>query len=292
MIARMAEAFVIAVNGGRLFDMGHIPNPVICSESGRAAELFLAGHIGHPFSEPYCFFHTWDPSSIKNEEAAAMARELAIGDAGSLYVVDPFDMHKLTNGAVPPNTFLICEAQAVNVFGKHMLLIGDMITASPTRNAHGKVGYRAQLTRGALSVMPGNSSEGEAAGNLLDPVMSCLLLLATDGIEVRTVEAPEKLNKHRVKAGKTAIPSHYEVLAGGYVTALSARHHRRSAPGDGHHASPLPHLRRGHIRHLHAMHGGGTTWVRDAVVMVKDGKEIDGQLHRSFYSRVVQEKAT
>lgn len=273
-LSSLTEAFTLAVTGGRLFDLGHIPNAVIKSEAGRASGLFEAGHIGHPFREPYAFFHTWDAGSVGVTKASG------VGDyCGSLYVVDPFDMHAASGGVVPEGTFLVCEAQAVQTLGRNVLFVGDAVSARVVRNpATGKVGYQARLARSALFRRVGPPEVG-AASSLLDPIMSCLLLLATDGIEVKTVEAPERLNRQRAKAGKPAIPSHYAVKAGAYVTALNARTVRRSEPKGGHHASPVPHLRRGHIRHLPS---GSTTWVRDAVINLKSP---DAPIARSFYQR-------
>ena len=274
----LAEGFKIAVQSGRMFDLGHLPNEVIQDEASRGAELLIDGHIGHPFTEPYCFFHTWDSSNLADEEAASQAREVGCTQSGAIYLVDPLDWSTLSQGRVPPGTFLICEAQTIKVYDKPMLLLADSVMVTPERSADGKVGYSCQVSRGALSTV--YQSETAAAGNLIDPVMTCLLLLATDGIEVATIEAPFKLNKHRIAAGKPVIPSHYEVKAAGYVTALTQRRTRRHGAPTGHHAAPLPHLRRGHLRRLHAMHGGGTVWVRDAVVNLKDP---NAPLARSFY---------
>jgi len=280
-LASMASGFAIAVKAGRLFDMGHIPNAVLRSESKRAGDLAAAGRIGHPFTQPYCFYHTWDAESVGNDDAQSLAHELHVGDAGSLYLVDALDWNGFSGGQIPSGSYLVCEAQAVKVFGRGMLLIGDSAMVSPGPGPNGEAGYSARVTRG---VMSGNTTitDLEAAGNLVDPVMTCQLLLATDGVEVITVEAPERLNKQRVKARKLPIPSHYSVRTAGYITALTTRHTRRPEAPTGHHASPVPHLRRGHTRQLHAMHGGGQIWVRDAVINLKDP---DAPLARSFYQR-------
>jgi hypothetical protein len=115
--------------------------------------------------------------------------------------------------------------------------------------------------------------------------MTGLLLLATDGVAVDRIPAPDKLNKHRTKAGKPAIPAHWHVHTGPYVTALTHRDQRHKNAQGGHHASPVPHLRRGHRRILSAYHGGQTIWVRDAVVNIKDGKELPAGMGRSFYQQ-------
>ena len=276
LIAEMPDAFSRAVLGGRLFDFGHIPNAVIKSECARAADLFVSGHIGHPFREPYAFFHTWDAETASEASAAA-----GVGDAGALYVVDPYDIHALSNGVAEEGTFLACEAQAVRALGYNALIIGDAAAVKVTRNTNGKNGYKVMVAQNSMN-RQSNTSQSTSASNLMDPIMACLLLLATDGIAVRTLEPPEKVNKNRVRSGRPAIPPHYEVKTNGYVTALNTRTTRRSEPGLGHHGSPVPHLRRGHVRHMHERHGGGITWVRDTVINLKDP---DGLVVRAFYQR-------
>jgi hypothetical protein len=41
-----------------------------------------------------------------------------------------------------------------------------------------------------------------------DPVMACLLLMATDGVATERIEPTAKLNKARAKAGKEPLPGH------------------------------------------------------------------------------------
>jgi hypothetical protein len=113
--------------------------------------------------------------------------------------------------------------------------------------------------------------------SVTDPVIAAMLLLATDGVAVDRIPAPDWLNKRRVKAGKPAIPAHWRVRTAEYVTALTAPR-RSGVRGDGHHASPAPHLRRGHPRRL----ADRTVWVRDALVNLKD--DPGRPLGRAFYA--------
>jgi hypothetical protein len=275
LAAGIVEIFETAVSCGRLFDMGHIQNRVIRSESKRAGDLFFAGHIGHPFRAPYCFFHTWDGDTVH-------AGDEDYSYCGSFYAVDPLDWYAHSDGAVLPGTFLAAEAQAVHINRLNLLMTGTFGHVAIGHTTNGEVGYLVQ----SVHTIPGDEAKEAAVSSVMDPIMTCLLLLATDGVAVRTIEAPEKLNRHRAKAGKPTIPSHYEVDTGPYVTALNARTIRRPRAIQGQHASPVPHLRRGHVRHLHAMHGGAQIWVRDAVINLKDP---DAPLTRSFYQRRIEE---
>jgi hypothetical protein len=266
----MPVVFEEAIKSGRLFDLGFLPNAVIASEAGRAATLFHGGHIGHPFRKPYCLFHRWE-------------------GGGSIYAISQGDFHHLTDGAAQEDAFMICEARCIRVAGKTALLMAD---AALFHIDIERKGYTGMVIRSALhDAQPDDPPPPGSLGNLVDPVMTALLLLNTDGVPVDRIPAPEKLNKQRAKNLKPLIPAHWRVNTDDYVTALTARR----TPGakhalGGHHSSPVPHLRRGHSRHLHAMHGGGTVWIRDAVVNLKNGNEESVYLGRSFYQRADKDR--
>ncbi len=80
-------------------------------------------------------------------------------------------------------------------------------------------------------------------------VLSLWMILNTKGVAQRKIEPPAKLNKAREKSGKLPIQPHISVDTQAYVTALRETE-RMEAEGPGHHASPKPHLRRAHLRHL------------------------------------------
>jgi hypothetical protein len=142
--------------------------------------------------------------------------------------------------------------------------------------------------------MPGTSVEGAAMTNCLDPFVTALLLLHTDGVPVIRIEPSVKLNTARVKSGKLPLPSMLRVVSGPYVTALQARRHRQRGVSTGTHASPIFHWRIGHWRYYQDGHQPGTAlpcqgerapWrirIRDAVVNAK-GEAREAFL-RSHYS--------
>lgn len=84
---------------------------------------------------------------------------------------------------------------------------------------------------------------------------------------------PTKLNKARAKKGLPTIRPRY-----GVKIKLGAKHEGTPWLG-GTHASPRPHMRRGHVRHLPS---GATTWVREARVGLDDAWSCD----RTIYSVV------
>jgi hypothetical protein len=151
---------------------------------------------------------------------------------------------------------------------------------------------RFALLADAAAVINNNLSPYAAcAGNVLDPIVTGLMVLATKGIERETIAASEKLQKARRRSNKPPIPSYDRVNTALYVTAWSLGKTRvRGAERGGTHASPVPHLRAGHLR---TYVSGRQTFVSDTLVNVsaatrqafKSGKgDLSGLgLNRSHY---------
>jgi hypothetical protein len=102
----------------------------------------------------------------------------------------------------------------------------------------------------------------DTCGAFMGVITSFLAALAcVNVIPVETL-APAKLNKKRVKRGKKPILSHWTLV-------IKNKNSTVGAVGDGTHASPRLHLRRGHIREFSP---GKYTWVQPCVVGTnKDG---------------------
>jgi hypothetical protein len=268
-LATTNEAFVGAIASGRLICVGHLPNEAIKTLGGQGAQLFGHGHIKHPFAAPYCIFHTWE-------------------QGGSILLVDPFDFHVQSRERLPEGTFLVVEAQPVMVAGEPSLLLaaGAFATLDPVSCRYGGEIILSGIYQG--NGMDGLKLSLELLPSMLDPTMAALLLLNTDGIEATQWQPGEKLNRARVKNGNAPLPPHWEVNTGPYITALLARRQRgpRSASQGGHHASPIPHIRRGHVRHLDEVR---TTWVHDCLINLTDP---DAPVARSFYSLRREEAAS
>jgi hypothetical protein len=88
------------------------------------------------------------------------------------------------------------------------------------------------------------------------------------------VSPDPKLIRAREKRGRVPIPSHDVVKSEPYVTALLARQ------GPKMHASPITHLRMGHIRNLPL---GKKTFIRDALVNGTDEAKAAFASTRSHY---------
>jgi hypothetical protein len=100
-------------------------------------------------------------------------------------------------------------------------------------------------------------SVGNRISEFIDPVMAMTMYLNTNGVISECTRAPVALNKSRIKKGKLPIPTTHVVRIDPRILGAGG------GSGDGHHASPRPHYRRGHIRRLDE---GRTTWVKACIV--------------------------
>ena len=247
---------------GRMFDMGHLKNEAIAKEGDRAKELYRSNRIGHPFAPSgspldsvYAIFHRWEGGS-------------------AMYSVSP---HPVTNNEL---RMTIAEATAfVDLDMKPMWLVATEMTIAMFADRPNMLKVYA-----VDSAMPSKTDDqlNNVCNTTLQPILASMLLLATDGVETQEEIANERVNKRRIHERKTPYPNYFRVNTGPYITALTmTREQKRALYQGGHHASPIPHLRRAHIRHKHIMHGGGEVWVRDSVINLRDP---NAPLQRSFYS--------
>lgn len=241
-----------AVRAGRLIDFGDWTNDVIKYGGNRGGPLYSRGVIGHPFRDPYLFVHTWE-------------------GATAVYLVNPLE---------PDRTGGDCECvelQPVRLKTDTVLMIGDRALLMP--DASHEAGWKKYhcsampsiwryLPGAEAMVNNGAPAVNAAAGNVLDPLVTALLILSTRGIPRETIAVSAKLQAARRKARKLPIPPYERVISAPYVTAIQNRLMRgRSLPRGGTHASPIAHVRMGHIRQYP---NGRQAFVRDALVNFTD----------------------
>lgn len=251
-----------AVSNGRLIDFGEWTNAVIMHGGNRGGPLYTKGVIGHPFRQPYVYMHTWEGET-------------------AVYLVNPLEPEKAAGD---------CEAIELNpmrVNRRGMLSISDRAVLWPGESGDGSKYHCSAMASpwrylpGAEAINNGMAPVNAAAGNVLDPLMTALLILSTRGIDRHVIAPSDKLQKAREKNRKPPIPPHEAVNSAGYVTAISNRIARgRSESRGGTHASPQPHLRMGHPR---TYANGVTTFVRDALVGFSDEARAAFRSNRSHY---------
>jgi len=108
-----------------------------------------------------------------------------------------------------------------------------------------------------MQMVEGAGEDQEDWGNYIAALYTHVIsIVSATGTEENIIPAPEKLNRRRMKKGKTPIPEYREIIIGG-TKSQSGEHQ------GGTHRSPIPHMRRGHIRELES---GTKTWVRPSFV--------------------------
>jgi hypothetical protein len=128
------------------------------------------------------------------------------------------------------------------------------------------------------------SLEDRVAGSLYPPAIA---MLNTRGCSIDLRRAPNILNAQRKRKGMTTIPSHYDVDASEYFTALGSAKDTESRGGT--HASPIPHLRRAHER---VLSNGKRIWIPSALINVRNEGDIAFVERRKSYRRGEVEQNT
>ena len=278
-VQRISSLARTAMQAGRVIDFGHLPNLVIAECAKRGGRMWNMNALGFPFSDPWICYHTWDHKVLWHGKDPAPYK-LPDVRAVAVYLVNQ-----------PNDTdFEVCELQPLVMESEQLLLIGDRgVFMRPPNNS----GYD-QISAIAPSMFRfivddewralqnnGLSPQQAASANIGDPVVCCLLILATRGVERETIRAPEKLQRARAKSRKPPIPNYDRVMTEPYVTAILSRGHRERGEGlGGHHASPQVHIRRGHPREYAT---GRSVWIPDTLVNATDEQRASFKANRTHY---------
>jgi len=273
-----------AITAGRFIDFGHWPNDQIKQCSARAGKLYNQSALGHPFSQPYLFMHSWSDSAIMGRITGNPAET-----ATSLYLVNPIPEKGETC-----ISFEACVLECLTLHGRTTLCICDrvMFHGGMSRS---KNEFFADIIPYADRWKPdpvfyqhfvdqmipvGSTVQRMAAANVLDPLMMALMILNTRGVEQEVVTPSPKLNKTRVKNGKVPIPPYRKVNSSYYITALQHRNVKKPSQG-GTHASPEMHIRMGHWRRLDEAR---RTFIQDTIVNATAEQRASFKSARSHYA--------
>lgn len=263
-VASINEATQEAVLAGRLMSFGDFPNTLMMDTSKRAGPLYMQGYLPMPFNDPWIMTHTWE-------------------GATAWYVVLP-----LEEG--PAADFEAIELDCMLLHGRRFLAIGDraMIECDHWNPETIWNKYPCRVCPSPWRFLPVVAEElGDplftAAGNVLDPVITALMILGTNGVARETIRAPEKLQRARMKNRKPPIPAYERVHTEPYVTAIMQRRapSLRLEPKGGTHASPVVHVRRGHLRQYK---NGQRTFIRDTLVAATADAKAAFHAQRSHYT--------
>lgn len=239
-----------AIMEGRMIDFGRVPNSVLKAESLRARAAFEGGDLAHPFADGWVGTMSWEGGF-------------------NAYYVKP-----------SPTVLLVFELYGVETTKGPAVMLYDGVAIDvrgPGDTRCTPVPLVSELSRTPLPEGKTRMQfDTERAANALDPLVTMLRFLADASIPVDPVVPPVRLNKARLKRGKAAIPAHTVVHTADYVTTLLHPHQGGHASQGGHHASPVAHFRRSHLRRIAA----------DRVVQVRSSKvnwRSGDEMHRLFY---------
>jgi hypothetical protein len=257
-VADFADALNEAVVSGRVIDLdlGSHPLSILNDNQERSVQAY-AGNNGlasaHPFSKIWLL-------------------RICIDHTVTTYLVDPHDPDMLNGGPysaaeLRPLTFLGSGGYR----GGNFFVVSDRIFM--TRDSEDPDGtYNTQAWPGFFRYSRKDYGPNwrEAHQNAIVAatqmtvltVLFCLLLLSVAGDHRQKVAASEKLQKARQRSGKPSIPPHERLHIDPYLTEIMARVEKLVPKVTGTHASPIPHLRRGHFR----TRNGKRHFVRDALV--------------------------
>ena len=242
------------IRSGQMIDFGFIPNDLMKAELIRSRTMYETGQLPQPYEDwialsswegGFCgYFFSRDPN-YSNEVFCIEIYGVRIpaGNMGQVKAVD---------------VILIYDIIKVETRG-----IGDTLVtpAKLVSNLANQDNLKAQELRGA---------------NCIDPMVTMLRILSDASVPIIDHPAPIKLNKMRIKQGKFPIPPHTAVHTKDYVSLFHQTKSARRESQGGHHASPVAHSRRAHLRHLAS---GKVINVRDTKVNWRSAEEI----HRLFY---------
>jgi hypothetical protein len=275
-----------------VFEFGDVPDATLRDNAVRAGPLLGRGMISTPF--PACiFWYSLVPDIERTREQLRQigADEAEIDEVGSMTrrycsivvrVIGPGHGepgHECDSQSFVVGDFMrltVEEAVALRLPSGSVYFALDALGLVTTTAKGTWEGY---LLDSMAERLPRYKEADESIrgimrqmslGSLADGVASAAMMLTTRGIKTRVEEAPAKLNAKRLKAGKAPLPRVTVVDTAAYVAASD-----RTSRG-GHHASPVPHLRRGHVRRLRS---GRQTWIRDMLVNCRSLSEVSARDH-------------
>ena len=261
------------VSRAEVFEFGEIKEPHLIREGRHGGEMMQQGLLETPY-ESCVFWHTLsDLLYVENRGSFVMNNRLRYAT-----VVTQLKGRHSTD----------CDDFTYYIAADFVRVLPQVVKEidHPTRKGatyYGCLGvgvFRPSKTdrwTGSLILHRENKSmdtiienETMILGSIVDTITSLSMILATKNVGLRVEKASEKVNKKREKKGKPPYPAVTYVDVQRYMEAAA-----RSATA-GTHASPIPHLRRGHIRNYR---NGGRSWVRPALVNCRSLKDIKPRDH-------------
>jgi hypothetical protein len=269
--ARMITAGTGFIDTAEWFWFGELPDQEIRERSTEAMNLMSSGLLRLPFAATI-FHHSVDYVATGEATVAGylgcnymqvfyFCVDMTLMGPGRVHAVN--EHIKSTDLRLEEDTFIIAEFRLEHynglgtVFSPRLALatryekdtdletFGSYIVANPLKLSDHILPIESASTSGPVAIMN--------------------LVLNTKGMTMQRIEPDAKLNKARVKRKQPPLLPYTIVHTHKYVEA--AKETARMAKG-GTHASPRPHLRRGHVRRYD---NGKRIWINDMIVNAGKG---------------------
>jgi hypothetical protein len=156
-----------AAQADRLIEFGDWTNDQIKQGGHEGGPLYTRGLIGHPFLDPYLFMHGWEGTT-------------------AVYLAVPLEPYN------PGGDCNCIELLPIRLLGETALMIGDrcLLTPSSDGPATEWAKYLCKATPSVWRCLPGSEGMNNgmppahaAAGNVLDPLMTALLILSKTAVK-------------------------------------------------------------------------------------------------------------
>lgn len=272
-----------------VFEFGHLPDAVLRENAKRAGPLLGAGMLSTPF-EVSVFWYVLEPDLDRTPKLLeALGMEVTAADvvprrfasvAVRLWTKGHDEEQGCNTQAFLVADLIVLDAEERDALGaprsaKTVLAFEGvgLVFTQGSGDWSGELLFSMSESLALARNAPPDvlaSARQLALGSLADGVAAASMILSTKGVRRRTDEPPAKVQAKRARAGKRPLVR---------VTYVDTQHYIEAAANTaarGSHASPVPHLRRGHRRVLRS---GRAVWVRDMLVNCRSVAELPGRDH-------------
>jgi hypothetical protein len=260
-----------------VFEFGDVPEKRLKDEAKRGGELYNAKLLDLPYSSVIYWYNCVpEPETVSSlteiydkHTDGKLPLSSILTEAGVRFMTLAFNKRALGIDENIGSSICALDFSRLNDMLKQEIDVrrkeGFALISGGVFSSANKSDWEGNLYYPMDDEFFEKNGKAPALGSLADGVMSMSMILQTKGIGLRREEPSEKLNKKRAASGKPLMPAVTYVNAKAYFEA--ARNTRRG----GSHASPVPHLRRGHIR---TYEDGRKVWIRDALVNCRSISEL------------------
>lgn len=264
MEAGFWAAMAQEIRTAQVFDFGDVEDVKLREEAKRGGKLWNEGFLRMPFRS--CIFwyeHRADPEIVTNplllrQRYCTVAVEVPSDLAGIMRKAEWRDPIVLIADFLRAEEFrggnkvayMLASACVLGCSDKHHLWHGRLIES--------------------LARDPTTEQAARFVGSMADGVVGLSMVLATKGVPMRHDDPSPQLNAKRERSGKPPMTRVTFVNTHAYYEAV------KNTAAKGTHASPVPHLRRGHIR---TYKDGHRVWIKDMLVNAKSYAELGNRDH-------------